>query len=389
MKIGILTFHRVINDGSILQLYCLYNALRQRFPKARVEVIDCAPRSLIKKNLRSFFTIRFPFINLDQFLKFKSQRSFLNKNLKFSKQRLTSDDVNESSKFISSLNYDVIFVGSDTIWDTRDNGGGGPVPNIYFLPYITSQSIKVALSASIDKGDPKSLPPSTLDECAKYIKGFDAITFRDAATEKFLQELGISVPKIEFLPDPTFIYRFNYLAENISIKQLANVQVVGVALSNPAYYRVLKTLFNKRGYQVINLLGKNKSDLLDVNKLSFEKRLNVFSELDVLISDRFHSSIITLMLGKALVIMVEPSNYYMTEKSSKGFDLFNRLGLKDFVIRVDNSVTLLQRLKPLLKESSMKAFAKKKVAIGDLMDYGVSKFSEICNKLEEDVLMND
>ena len=44
MKIGLLTYHHVINIGSILQTYCGYKLLQGMFPKAVVEIIDYVPK---------------------------------------------------------------------------------------------------------------------------------------------------------------------------------------------------------------------------------------------------------------------------------------------------------------------------------------------------------
>ncbi len=40
MRIGILTFHRSINCGAVMQCYSLSKKLQQEFPDAVVEVID-------------------------------------------------------------------------------------------------------------------------------------------------------------------------------------------------------------------------------------------------------------------------------------------------------------------------------------------------------------
>lgn len=40
MKIGIPTYHRVINHGSAVQAYCLVSLLAERLPEVRIELID-------------------------------------------------------------------------------------------------------------------------------------------------------------------------------------------------------------------------------------------------------------------------------------------------------------------------------------------------------------
>ena len=43
MRIGLLTYHHVVNIGSVLQAYCAWRLLTQLYPKARVEIIDHVP----------------------------------------------------------------------------------------------------------------------------------------------------------------------------------------------------------------------------------------------------------------------------------------------------------------------------------------------------------
>ena len=40
MKLGILTFHRTINEGSLLQAYCLQWLIQSYFADSQVEIID-------------------------------------------------------------------------------------------------------------------------------------------------------------------------------------------------------------------------------------------------------------------------------------------------------------------------------------------------------------
>ena len=53
MKIGILTFHRVINDGSTLQAFCLWSLLNRRYPYAEVEIIDYMSYHLARNNIKT------------------------------------------------------------------------------------------------------------------------------------------------------------------------------------------------------------------------------------------------------------------------------------------------------------------------------------------------
>lgn len=334
MKIGILTFHRVVNDGSVLQAYCLFSVLCQKFPKAQIEIIDYCPFTLHKRNLRAKVTRRVPFLNLSEIRKSSFQKRFLRTHIVTSAERLSSDSLYDSVQFLNRQQYDVIFVGSDTVWDTRINGGGPQPPNIYFLPDVEC-GVKVSLAASMDKGDPSFLPANRWRDCVNAIRDFDLITIRDNTTMEFLGDQGVDESSMSFMPDPTFLHDFTSIAVVPKLNK-GNKPLAGVALSSPDHRRHATRILRGKGYSVLNLLGASEDlDEVRYKPKSFGERVGVFGELDLLIGDRFHSSICALQLGCAKVILVEPVKHYSRPFSGKGYDLFKRLGIEQMVLRVD------------------------------------------------------
>lgn len=55
MKIGILTYHRMVNDGSVMQAYCLFQLLRRFIPEAFIEIIDYRPKSVDRREWRKSY----------------------------------------------------------------------------------------------------------------------------------------------------------------------------------------------------------------------------------------------------------------------------------------------------------------------------------------------
>ena len=81
MKIGILTYHRVINIGAILQAYCVkefYQSLGHE-----VILIDLRNWKTEFYEYRKLFNLKKLKINLFHYNKFKNLRSFLKKNFLF------------------------------------------------------------------------------------------------------------------------------------------------------------------------------------------------------------------------------------------------------------------------------------------------------------------
>ena len=58
MRIGILTFHRAINYGAVMQAYSLSKQLKESFPEDSVEIIDYNCKQ------REFYKIKCPLVFL-------------------------------------------------------------------------------------------------------------------------------------------------------------------------------------------------------------------------------------------------------------------------------------------------------------------------------------
>ena len=338
MKIGILTFHREINDGSLLQTYCLYRLLKVWFRHAEVEIIDYNP-TYVKKKTRCIGKIGFfPFIkfNKKRFIKKYHQHQFLKNNLKLSPKAIKSDEHQLAIKEISDLGYDAIFVGSDTVWDTRKNGGGPPAPNIYFLPGLHNIK-KISFAASMDKGYPYMVNQDTWNYLIECINDFNFISVRDEDTLKKLVSSGLSKDRISFMPDPTILYDFSNIMKypDEFIKKSPNL--AGVAVSDHHLRQQVTKQLIAKGFSVINLLSEPVEYQLSVPATwNYEERLSVHAGLKFMVTDRFHGSILTLKLGNAPVFFIEP-DYYYPFASSKGRDLFIRLGIEKMVWRYKHS----------------------------------------------------
>ena len=111
MKIGILTFHRVINYGAQLQAYALQNFLRINNHNAFI--VDYWPS--YRKNSLKYFSWKYfmsmgygqKWLYLRSQLAFFSNRKRLRNTKKFVETHMLLSDINK---------YDTLICGSDQIW---------------------------------------------------------------------------------------------------------------------------------------------------------------------------------------------------------------------------------------------------------------------------------
>lgn len=206
-KIGIVTFHRSHNCGSILQAYAMQQALKER--DYCPEFIDFAT-----KGQTELYSVFRP-------LKFGSPRKLaksIYKNLlgsilyKRAKQNWISydkyltDNLSISAKSYSDnsqlaedeLGYDKYLTGSDQVW----NAVIDDYDDAYFLNFVHKHP-KIAYAVSQGARDLNSHAKDP-KKTAEYIKGIDSVSTREENGQLWLNKLTSN--KYPVVLDPTLLH---------------------------------------------------------------------------------------------------------------------------------------------------------------------------------------
>lgn len=351
MKIGILTFHYTINQGSVIQAYSVQNLLQEQFPDAKVEVINLVPFMREKYELQ-FYNKKFPFISLQKIKKYRSIRKFVKRYLNLS-PRVHYNSLDRQIAYINKQNYDIIFTGSDTVWfDSKKLNN--QIPNIYFLPNELKAK-KISIAASLDPILDERAYTRKSEKLKSIFNSYELITVRDNKSHELISKL--SDKKIEIIADPTILFDFEkklkFKINNNPITETKKTIAIGITDKKLAGL-LHKKLANQ--YAVSNMIN-SKSIQFDY---IFDE-LNSYSKYDVVITDRFHRSIFTLKLSNALVINVERSNKNKTE-NSKGRDLFQKIGLTKHFLRYDEGENdaFFDNLQKIIKSWDNEAYENRK-----------------------------
>lgn len=333
MKIGILTYHRVVNVGSVVQAWCVVAAAKQLFPQARVEVIDYRPRRMERRELRKLIKRRPPFWNRRHLHKSRAVRGFAAFRLPLSPTHLTTDDPARAGAWIDAQGYDAILVGSDTVWELRHGAYSPDGVNAYFLPYETKTK-KIAFAASMDPVPRLTAEQErVLQERIRWIERFDLISVRDEATRRTLIAGGVPAERLHHLPDPTLLVDWQPLVAEQAPLAKGQRPVAGVALPRREALRAHR-LLREAGYEVWDWSGTASRCCHWVlpADLPVEAVLAAHRGVDLFVTDRFHGSIFSLCLAGVPVWFFEsPSKWHRPD--SKGRDLFERLELTGRVFR--------------------------------------------------------
>lgn len=330
-----------------MQAYCLYQLLRRELPGSQIEIIDYMPAALHQRHRRlAIYDRRPPFFNPRYVWSYYNQHAFLKRHCTFSKERLISDDLQETQRFMGSLGYDAIVVGSDTAWELQ---AIPEPPNAYFRPSTSVPALAFAVSA-----DP--VPPATdgrwykkSAELERALNTFEVITVRDNATRDLLQSLGIAENRIGYLPDPTILFDFG---EHLRPPEWrgSGARPLAALACLPKLARRLHPQLVDAGFEVVSLMGARQLNgaIAPPRFSTIQQRLGFYPSLGAVITDRFHMTIFALKHGGGPVIFLEDSTRW-PQANSKGRDLLTRLGLQDMVWRLDEHDVSPDRLRAALE----------------------------------------
>ena len=197
MKIGIITFHRAVNYGAVLQAYALQHALEGL--GAQAEILDYRnryiescydPYSLKGNKLKALAKIAL--LGGVRRKKNEAFRSFNKKYLRLSEAVYKdSEQLAGAEKF-----YDAFITGSDQVWNTSC----ADFDPAYFLTFVKDKKKKNSYAASFGLSE---IPKEYEAEYKKRLAGYRQISVREAQGRALVKELtGRDVPVVL---DPTLL----------------------------------------------------------------------------------------------------------------------------------------------------------------------------------------
>jgi len=356
MRIGLLTYHHVVNIGSVLQTYCSYNLLTRLYPQAQVEVIDHVPAvsEAFKARQRRSTKGKGLFAKVVENDFIRSERAydrFLRERCAFGPSLPVGLGVYELMGRISDAAYDMVVVGSDTVFQL-DGYFGEPIadalpPNAYYLPGLSGPR-KVGLAVSFDPYVGGAQERERLGTVRQDLGSFDRILYRDATAEGLLTDAGYRSEQMAHVPDPTILMDITHLVPTTTPPSSRRERpLAGVAVADPGLYERVAAIVAGQGFEVIDYMHPPGAEVdLDDPAAVVGNALRGYQQLDLMVTDRFHGSILTLQVSAANLIGIENADRYQLP-NSKLRDLFERLGIGEHLVRCGSSgpePALLERL---------------------------------------------
>ena len=322
-RTAIITFHRALNYGAILQAFALENILAKI--GAHSEIIDyrcphieCIYRpfdvrhcknlsSGAKKCLKSFGLI-------------KKRHNFN----EFAKKHLTVTKTCRTKKVLqrTAAEFETIITGSDQV--LNPNAAGGDFS--YFLNFAGSDVKKITYAASLGY---TSFPPEYESKCIGYLKNFESISVREKSICETIAELTDKT--VENVLDPTLLLSAaQWLGIAKKPRNLPDKYILVYMMEGDKYtIEKARALAGSKGCSLvlINPTLKQRQtcrDFIMYIAASPEEFVGMFAEAEAVVTNSFHGAAFSLIFKKEFY--AEASN---AEKSARITDLLALFDLSD------------------------------------------------------------
>jgi len=323
MKIGLLTYYGDLNCGTNMQALSTFQALQKAYPQDEVEII---PFHGFRARMMPYKTFS-PKLIWDDVKRFKKYYDF-KKNLLHIQHDVIIKDVDKALRYIAARNYDVIYVGADTLLELDKLESGFDGISAYWLKDIKAK--KVVIAASSKNVSYEKLTNKQKIDLKSAANQFSYIGVRDRATVTLFEHLVGKDKKIEYIPDPTFTYDIdysyidNYLQKKgvVIPKKSVFIQFYG----DDCWLADVAKDLKQRGYTLITNRGVAWSDIVLVDMSPLEQ-VGLYKYVSFVVTHRFHDGVFCMKNYTPVLIYVKFSKILMTGKECKHVSLLKDFGL--------------------------------------------------------------
>lgn len=337
MKIGIVTFHRAINYGAVLQAYALEKFIKNGLCCKNVEIIDYQKQAQKKayklfrpnNSLLSIAQNLYTLLNINSLnAKYRKYRSFVEKYIDLSSN--SYDDTNTELLSKDSTRYSYLISGSDQIWNVRMSD----FDESYFLAF-NNNAEKIAYAPSLGRLD---FTPLEEEYFIRYLKTYNILSVREYQSSEYLKKFYSK--EIPVLMDPVFLLSAKEWNE-ISIKpNVSEKYILFYSLGNVAGIRkFVKKLSRETGIKVVTIL-KSLRDVFS----GFEKRfdagpqdfLGLISNAEYVVTDSFHAVSFSLIYHRKFWAFSSSESAGERGSWTRIPNLLNIAGLENRILNADN-----------------------------------------------------
>ena len=366
-KVGIITQHRVVNYGSVLQTYALQEKIKELGYVC--EVIDYYPErftplGMLKRiknkgdKFKKSFLIRTAarvIIIPSYAIRFNMFFKFLNNRIDMTSKTYKTEKELEEENF----GYDIYCTGSDQVWNY---GWNEKIEYPYYLAFAPDSARKISYAASFGKS---KLEHEEIGETRKLLKRYDKISLRELSGVKIVDELGIE-GSVNVL-DPTLLLTGEDWRKISSGKYTDDKYILIYNLNrNPRIDSYAKELSGKTGLEV-RYLSYQLHEFYKNGKMFCNPHVEDFLALidgaQYVVTDSFHATAFSLNFNKEFII-VYPGKYSTRLQSIlEILNLTNRVAKDEKDMSIVESRIDYSRVNALLDAERIRSLAWLRAAL--------------------------
>jgi len=317
LKIGIITFHRAINYGAVLQTYALSKYLRElgydvQVLDYRCKAIEDSYKVNVSFNMYSLKRLFLSPLSLNKKRKFYR---FLNNKIPHTKSLYTYNDLCEAVK-----DFDFIITGSDQVWNSQWTHGD----EAYLLNFCNDEK-KLSYAASIGKNNISDKEKELFE---KHLQKFKGISVREQTGKDLLSSFVQS--EISLNCDPVALLDKDLWTKITNHPKQKNYVLVYMLVNSKSLMNAAIEYGKKTGKEVI-LINDNIRKNYPVTykrNVSPEEFVGLFCDADCVFTNSFHGTMFSIIFEKELHIELQK---YSGAPNSRFTDLLKKLEIENCI----------------------------------------------------------
>ncbi len=323
MKTGVLTVHRAINIGAILQTFALQELLKNMGNDSYVvnyiqEKVERTDRERYDSKKRRDFLFHG---HLHGFLTFNQVKARVAK-----RRKLFDDFLRDHLQLTEACNannipqdFDAYVIGSDQLWNSRIFGYQDPV---FWGNFTRKEGSKVfAYADSTTVADLESTSKEFLE---KSLQNFDAISVREKEVADYLNAT-FKLPKpVELVLDPT-ITAGRKLWDTMRTEKCSGEKYVLVYCARP--YQPNPQLVMEKAQKIADRLGCKVKELSMDTASDF---IDQISNAEYVLSSSYHGIVFSLIYNRPLYALM-----YGDDQDRRYVNLLKLLGAEKMLLGIN------------------------------------------------------
>lgn len=347
-KVGVITFHRALNYGAVLQSYALQVFLSQNGFDS--ELIDYHPASF--KAERRLLTFSSPIALVKSLYKYPAYKTKVRRFDRFLNKCHLSAPICDYAKLTTkSADYAFLLVGSDQVWNSQWNHND----MAYYLDFAPL-SKKYSYAASLGTSNHDAFSAKRL---ADHLSSFRRLSVREKSAADLISPLVTN--EVSTHVDPTLLLdKTEWL--KITHKIVEKPYLLIYTLENdPSLIDKAIAIADERKLEIIQIkdvFRPTKGRIKYASCVAPEHFVSLFSQAAFIVTNSFHGLAFATIFEKDFIVSPQKRQGAPNDRL---FDFINKFGLKKQLIDVyDGQIADYQATKKIMaseKEATKAYFA--------------------------------